>query len=63
VKKIRVTVSPGGKVEAEAEGFKGASCKEATEFLERALGKPSGESLKPEYFEQEAEEWRTNTTS
>ena len=36
--KITLTFSPDGTSKTETTGFVGASCKQATEFLERELG-------------------------
>jgi len=38
-KYIDVLVGPNGEIVIEAQGFKGKGCKEATKFLEDALGK------------------------
>ena len=51
-KKIEITVSPEGAVNIKTSGFAGASCRDATRELERALGVAGKESLLPEYFEQ-----------
>ena len=39
MKKVEILFGPEGEVVVEALGFKGTSCKEATKFLEEALGK------------------------
>ena len=36
---IQVTVSPAGETQIETEGFTGTSCRQASRFLEQALGK------------------------
>jgi hypothetical protein len=51
-KKIEITVSPEGAVSIKTSGFSGASCRDATRELERALGVAGKESLLPEYFQQ-----------
>lgn len=38
MKKIEVLFGPDGEIKIEAFGYRGSSCKEATEFLEKALG-------------------------
>ena len=53
-KKIEITVSPEGAVNIKTSGFAGASCRDATRELERALGVAGKESLLPEYFQQQA---------
>ncbi len=39
-----------GKVQVETDGFVGKSCKEASRFLEEALGTAQGEKLKESYY-------------
>jgi Protein of unknown function (DUF2997) len=50
---IEITISPSGEVSFTVKGVKGASCIDATKFLEQALG---GEILEreptSEYYEQ-----------
>ena len=36
---IEVVVSPNGQTRIQTKGFVGSACQEASEFLERALGK------------------------
>lgn len=49
MKMIKLDFPPdGGSPTIEAEGFTGTSCKDATEFIERALGKVSERKAKPE---------------
>ena len=50
IARVDATVSPLGKLNVEASGFAGTSCKEATEFLQK-LGDSTETELKPEYFE------------
>lgn len=49
MKTIRVLISPEGKVTVETKGFGGASCREASKFIEEALGTRIDEKLKPEF--------------
>jgi len=46
---IEVIVNKDGSLKIDAVGFKGADCQKATEFLERALGRVSGKTKKPEF--------------
>ena len=48
---IEVVVAPNGETRMETKGFTGASCRAASEFLERALGAATGERLKPEFYQ------------
>ena len=47
---ITIIVAPDGKTKLETDGFTGSSCREASRFLEDALGVETVERLKPEYF-------------
>ena len=50
MKNITIIVKPDGKAIVETIGFYGTSCREASQFLEQALGKRQAESFKPEYY-------------
>jgi len=52
-KTITLLISPEGKVKLETDGFIGSSCREASRFLEDALGTGTVERLKDEYFLEE----------
>ena len=45
---VIIFVHDDGRVEVEAVGFKGKSCKDATKDLEKALGKAGTPRWKPE---------------
>jgi hypothetical protein len=49
-KRVEILLGADGSVKVEAFGFTGASCKEATEFLDDLFGSPSSVDLKDEYF-------------
>ena len=50
-KTITIIVAPDGQTKIETDGFTGPSCREASKFLEDALGVGTGERLlKAEYF-------------
>lgn len=49
-KTIEVLVGPQGSVSIKTLGFSGASCRDATRELERALGIAGREILLPEFF-------------
>ena len=59
MKIIEVIVSPTGETKLETKGFAGSSCKQASEFLERALGTKQTEQLTSEFhgtaFQQQQE--------
>jgi hypothetical protein len=54
-KTIEIVVSPQGAATVTTKGFAGAICREASKFLEQALGKPGKEQLTTE-FHQSAEQ-------
>ena len=49
---IEITVNPQGGVSVKTNGFTGSSCKDASRFIEQALGQAGTEKLLPEYFQQ-----------
>lgn len=49
---IIVVFRPDGTTSVETKGYVGASCKDASAFIEKALGKVESEKLKPEYHQQ-----------
>ena len=52
MKTIEITVSPKGENLVETKGFTGNSCREASMFIESALGIRTSETLKPEFHNQ-----------
>lgn len=56
MKTIRVLISPTGEITIDTKGFKGASCKEASQFLEQALGTKTSEKIKSEFYQQASAE-------
>jgi hypothetical protein len=55
---IEVIVSPEGETRVETKGFVGSSCRQASQFLEQALGAQAGEKLTAEFYQQEAVQQR-----
>jgi len=51
-KNIEITVDPQGGVSVKTNGFTGSSCKDASRFIERALGTSGRETLLPEFHAQ-----------
>ena len=47
--KIEIIVSPKGETRMETKGFAGSSCRDASRFIEQALGQRSGEQLTAEF--------------
>ena len=52
MKTIEILVSPQGQTSVQTKGFAGASCREASKFIEQALGKGSAETLTGEFYQQ-----------
>ncbi len=46
---IEVVVSPTGETKIETKGFAGSSCRDASRFVEEALGQRVGEQLTAEF--------------
>lgn len=54
MREIVFILNQDGTISSEALGFKGKSCKEATEWLEKLLGEITDVKYKPEYYQKEA---------
>jgi len=50
---IEVVISPTGETRVETKGFVGSTCRQASQFLEQALGANLGEKLTAEFYQQE----------
>jgi len=50
-KVIEITVSPIGATKVETRGFTGGECREASRFIEQALGACTGEQLTAEFHQ------------
>jgi beta-lactam-binding protein with PASTA domain len=48
---IEVIVSPQGETKIETKGFAGSSCREASQFLEQALGTKVSEIPTAEFYQ------------
>ena len=51
MKVIEITVDTKGEVVVQTKGFAGASCKEASRFIEQALGERTAETLTAEFHQ------------
>ena len=49
-KTITILVMPDGKTKIETHGYTGSACRDASRFLEEAMGVGTVERLKHEYF-------------
>lgn len=51
---IEVIVKPNGETKIETHGFAGSSCRQASAFLEAALGNRTSEQLTAEFHQTES---------
>ena len=51
MKTIEIIVAPNGQSRIETQGFIGSGCREASQFIERALGQTMDERLKTEFHQ------------
>ena len=51
---IEVVITPQGETRVETKGFTGSSCRQASQFLEQALGTVANEQFTAEFYQQEA---------
>jgi hypothetical protein len=58
LKTIEITITPAGQTSVETKGFSGAECRQASEFIEKALGQRTGERLTGEFYAQEGQSQR-----
>lgn len=48
-KTIEIIVSPSGQTRVETKGFAGSECRQASQFIEQALGQRTSERLTAEF--------------
>lgn len=53
MKTIELLISPEGQTTIQTKGFHGASCREASRFLEQAMGSRGREQVTAEFHEFE----------
>lgn len=51
---IEVVISPRGEARVETKGFTGSSCRQASRFLEQALGATASEKLTAEFYQEDS---------
>ena len=62
MKTIEITVDPQGRTRVEKKGFTGVSCRDASRFVEEALGQKSAEQVTASFYvTQEARQDRVPT--
>ena len=54
MKTIEITISPKGEAQVQTRGFTGSSCRDASRFIEQALGQCTGEKLTAEFHQGES---------
>jgi hypothetical protein len=52
MKTIEIVVSPNGQTQVQTKGFTGSECRQASEFIEKALGTRTQEQLTSEFHQQ-----------
>jgi len=62
MKTIEITVSPEGDTRVQTRGYSGSECREASRFIESALGCRGREKLTAEYY-QTADGIQTHNTT
>jgi hypothetical protein len=50
-KSIEIIVAPNGQARVETKGFVGSDCRQASQFIERALGQQADEQLKGAFYQ------------
>lgn len=50
MKTIEITITANGQTVAETKGFESSSCRQASEFLSKALGQQTSEQLTSEFY-------------
>ena len=53
MKTIEIIVTADGSTSVQTKGFAGASCQQASRFIEEALGKRTGEKLTAEFHQSQ----------
>ena len=53
MKTIEIIISPKGETTLQTRGFAGTSCRDASKFIEQALGQQTGERLTTEFHQAE----------
>lgn len=54
MKIIEITVDAKGQTKVETRGFTGKECRDASKFIEQALGQQTAEKLTAEYYQDQA---------
>ena len=54
MKLVELTVDPKGQTKVETRGYSGGECREASKFIEQALGQHTGEKLTAEFYQSQS---------
>ena len=49
---IEIIVAPNGQSQVQTKGFTGSSCRQASGFIEQAIGQRTGQQLTAEFYQQ-----------
>ncbi len=49
---IEIIVAPNGQSKVQTKGFTGSSCRQASQFIEQALGLRTSEQLTADFYQQ-----------
>jgi hypothetical protein len=60
---VEVTVDPKGQSKVETHGFTGGECREASRFVEQALGSSTDEKLTSEFYQGQTTDQRLKQSS
>jgi hypothetical protein len=53
---IEITVDTNGQSKVETRGFTGGACREASKFIEQALGQRTDEKLTADFYQAQSSE-------
>jgi hypothetical protein len=59
MQELEITISMDGQVQVGVKGAHGQECLSLTRGIEDALGEVTERNFRPEYYEQEVEEFHT----
>ena len=55
-KTIEIVVTPTGQTQVQTRGFVGSECRQASEFIEKALGTRTQEQLTSEFHQKTSQQ-------
>ena len=63
MKTIEITVNEKGETQVETRGFTGGECREASKFIEQALGRRTDEKLTAEFYQDQSADQQLKQSS